>query len=138
MLVHGSGAGDRDETMPPPSAPSKPFRDLAWGLAEHGIVVLRYDKRARVQPAWYAGKNFTVYDEAVQDALSALVLLRQQPEVDPKHTFQLGHSLGAMLAPRIGAADGKVAGLIIMAGATRVTLIDQMIRQVNEQFAAAM
>ena len=104
--------------MPPPSAPNKPFRDLAWGLAERGVVVLRYDKRARVQPTWYAGKNFTVYDEAVQDALSALVLLRQQPEVDARHTFQLGHSLGAMLAPRIGKADAKVAGLIIMAGAT--------------------
>jgi hypothetical protein len=137
ILVHGSGAGDRDETMPPPSAPSKPFHDLAWGLAQQGIVVLRYDKRARVQPSWYAGKNFTVYDEAIQDALSALTLLRQQPEVDAKHTFQLGHSLGAMLAPRIGKADGNAAGLIIMAGATRVTLIDQMIRQVNDQFAGA-
>jgi fermentation-respiration switch protein FrsA (DUF1100 family) len=137
VLVHGSGAGDRDETMPPPSAPSKPFQDLAWGLAQRGIVVLRYDKRARVQPQWYAGKNFTVYDEAIQDALSALTLLREQPEVDAKHTFQLGHSLGAMLAPRIGKADGKVAGIIIMAGATRVQLIDQMIRQVNEQFAGA-
>src|SRR5206468_3319025 len=112
VLVHGSGAGDRDETMAPPSAPSKPFRDLAWGLAQQGIVVLRYDKRARVQPAWYAGKNFTVYDEAIDDALSALTLLRQQPEVDGRHTYQLGHSLGAMLAPRIGKADGKVAGII--------------------------
>ncbi len=138
VLVHGSGAGDRDETMPPPSAPSKPFRDLAWGLAQHGIVVLRYDKRARVQPTWYAGKNFTVYDEAVQDAVDRLgPFCVNSQEVDPRSTFQLGHSLGAMLAPRISAADGKVAGLIIMAGATRVTLIDQMIRQVNEQFAAA-
>ncbi len=137
ILVHGSGAGDRDETMPPPSAPSKPFQDLAWGLAQHGIVVLRYDKRAKVQGAWYMGRNFTVFDESTQDALSALAVLRTQPEVDARRTFQVGHSLGAMLAPRIGKADGKVAGLIIMAGATRVSLIDQMIRQVNEQFLAA-
>ncbi len=129
ILVHGSGAGDRDETMPPPSAPSKPFQDLAWGLAQQGVVVLRYDKRAKVQGAWYMGRNFTVFDESTQDALSALAVLRTQPEVDARRTFQVGHSLGAMLAPRIGKADGKVAGLIIMAGATRVSLIDQMDRQ---------
>lgn len=136
ILVHGSGAGDRDETMPPPSAPSKPFQDLAWGLAQQGIVVLRYDKRFRVKLP-EASSNFTVREEVIDDALSALVLLRQQPEVDVRRTFQLGHSLGGMLAPRIGKADGKVAGLIIIAGATRVSLIDQITRQYNDQFAAA-
>jgi len=129
ILVHGSGPGDRDETMPPPTARNKPFRDLAWGLAAQGIVVLRYDKRAVTQPMWYAGKNFTVYDEVTQDALSALTILRQQPEVTLRRTFQLGISLGGMLAPRIAMADGRVAGIIIMAGATRMQLMDQIDRQ---------
>lgn len=129
VLVHGSGNGDRDETMPPPFAPSKPFEDIAWGLAAKGVVVLRYDKRARVDPAWYSGKNFTVYDESIEDALSALNLLRGEPEVDRGRVFQLGHSLGGMLAPRIAAADGHLAGIIIMAGATRMQLVDQMDRQ---------
>ncbi|MGH7583367.1 MAG: alpha/beta fold hydrolase, partial [Gemmatimonadales bacterium] len=44
-------------------------------------------------------------------------------------SFLLGHSLGAIMAPRIAKADGKVAGLIIMAGATRMPLIDEMSRQ---------
>ena len=127
ILVHGSGPGDRDETI----GPNKPFRDLAWGLAQQGIVVLRFDKRAKVQGAWYAGKNFTVYDETIEDALSALTVLRHEPEVDARRTFQLGLSLGAMLAPRIGKADGKVAGIIIMAGATRVQLMDQIERQLK-------
>lgn len=35
ILVHGSGPHDRDETI----GPNKPFRDLAWGLAERGIAV---------------------------------------------------------------------------------------------------
>jgi dienelactone hydrolase len=129
VLVHGSGDGDRDETMPAPFAPSKPFEDIAWGLAAKGIVVLRYDKRARVDPAWYIGKNFTVYDESIQDALSALNVLRGEPEVDRRRVFQLGHSLGGMLAPRIAAADAHLAGIIIMAGATRMQLVDQMDRQ---------
>ena len=41
VLVHGSGAHDMDETV----FSFKPFRDLAVGLANHGIAVLRYDKR---------------------------------------------------------------------------------------------
>lgn len=37
VLVHGSGPNDRDETV----GPHKPFRDLAWGLAERGASVRR-------------------------------------------------------------------------------------------------
>jgi len=125
ILVHGSGAGDRDETI----LENKPFRDLAWGLAQHGVVVLRYDKRASVQPMWYANRAFTVYDEAVEDALSALTVLRHQPEVRTGQAFLLGHSLGGMLAPKIAVADGKLAGIVIMAGATRVHLPEQIERQ---------
>ncbi|MCA1628960.1 MAG: hypothetical protein LC774_01025 [Acidobacteria bacterium] len=40
VLVHGSGPNDRDESH----LASKPFRDLAWGLASQGVAVLRYDK----------------------------------------------------------------------------------------------
>ena len=43
ILVHGSGANDRDETV----GPNLPFRDLAWGLASRGLAVLRYEKRTR-------------------------------------------------------------------------------------------
>ncbi|MGH7592283.1 MAG: alpha/beta hydrolase family protein, partial [Gemmatimonadales bacterium] len=125
VLVHGSSASDRDETI----GPNKPFRDLAWGLAERGIAVLRYDKRTYVRPAWFAGRNSTVDDETVQDALSALTIARALPEADSTRSFLLGHSLGAIMAPRIAKADGKVAGVIIMAGATRMPLIDQMSRQ---------
>jgi dienelactone hydrolase len=125
VLVHGSGAGDRDETL----GDNKPFRDIAWGLAERGVAVLRYDKRAKVGPGWFLKAGFTVYDETIQDALSALLLLRQQPELHPGRTAVLGHSLGGMVAPRIALADPKLAGVIIMAGATRVEVPAQMERQ---------
>lgn len=125
VLVHGSGAGDRDETV----AGNKTFRDIAWGLASHGIAVLRYDKRSNVNPAWFMKPGFTVSDETIDDAVSALVLLRQQPEVNKTRTYVLGHSLGGMVAPRIAKADGKIAGLIIMAGATELNLGEQMERQ---------
>jgi len=129
--VHGSGAGDRDLTMgpEPPLSLIKPYRDLAWGLAQRGVAVLRYDKRSKVAPMWFLGKTFTVWDESVQDALAALTLLRQQPEVRAARTYLIGHSLGGMLAPRIAKADGKLAGVILMAGATRAKLVDQVEQQ---------
>ena len=116
VLVHGSGPNDRDETI----GPNKPFRDLAWGLADRGVAVLRYEKRTRQYPAKLAGtQNLTVREEAMDDALLAAALLRKHDRIDPKRVFILGHSLGGTLAPRLGAADPALAGLIILAGGTR-------------------
>jgi fermentation-respiration switch protein FrsA (DUF1100 family) len=116
VLVHGSGPNDRDETL----GPNKPFRDLAWGLADRGIAVLRYEKRTRRYAGKMAGnQSLTVREETIDDALLAAALLRTHDRIDPKHVFVLGHSLGGMLAPRIAAEDRSLAGLIIMAGATR-------------------
>lgn len=116
VLVHGSGPNDRDETV----LASKPFRDLAWGLASQGIAVLRYEKRTREYGSRIKDdRTLTVKEEVIDDALEAVKLLRQNKAIDGKRVFVLGHSLGAMMAPRIGAADPKLAGLIVMAGAAR-------------------
>lgn len=116
VLVHGSGPSDRDETV----GPNTPFRDLAWGLAERGIAVLRYEKRTRQYAGKMAGSgNFTVREETTEDAILAAALLRAHDRIDPKRVFLLGHSLGGTLAPRIGAEDRSLAGLIILAGAAR-------------------
>jgi dienelactone hydrolase len=125
VLVHGSGPNDRDETL----LASKPFRDLAWGLASQGIAVLRYDKRTRVYPKQVVAlTNFTVKEETIDDALAAVQLLRQTPGVDAKRIFVIGHSLGAMLTPRIGAADPTIRGLVVMAAPT-TRLEDAFVRQ---------
>ncbi|HEY2431251.1 MAG TPA: alpha/beta fold hydrolase [Vicinamibacterales bacterium] len=116
VLVHGSGANDRDETV----GANRPFADLAAGLASRGIAVLRYDKRTRVYgPKMAALKSWTVKEEVVDDALAAAAVLRATPRVDPARVYVLGHSLGGMLIPRIASADPKLAGLIVMAGAAR-------------------
>jgi dienelactone hydrolase len=117
VLVHGSGPNDRNETI----GPNRPFQDIAWGLASRGIAVLRYDKRTKVYQEKLASMkaSFTVKDESIDDALSAVALLRQTRGIDAKRIFVLGHSLGGMLAPRIGALDDRLAGLVILAGSTR-------------------
>ncbi|MGB0134328.1 alpha/beta fold hydrolase [Dokdonella sp.] len=124
VLVHGSGPQDRDETL----GPNKPFRDIAHGLAGRGIAVLRYEKRTKVNPGLFAGNMFTVDDETVDDALAAVALLRTQARIDPERVFVAGHSLGAMMAPRIGQRDAKLAGLILLA-APATKLEDTMLRQ---------
>jgi hypothetical protein len=43
VLLAGSGPNDRDGTL----GPSKPLKDLAWGLASSGIAVLRFETVAR-------------------------------------------------------------------------------------------
>lgn len=125
VIVHGSGSADRDMTV----GPNAPYRDLATGLAARGVASLRYDKRTKVKPFWFANRVFTVQDETIEDALAAVALVRLQPEVDPTRVVVIGHSLGGMLAPRIAAADSVLAGIVIMAGATESSLTDQIVRQ---------
>ena len=126
LLVHGSGPNDRDETI----GPNKPFRDLAWGLASQGIVVLRYDKRTKVYPEKMSNivSTITVKEEVIDDALEAVSLLRRIPEVDSLHIVVLGHSMGGYLLPRIGAADTGIGGQVVLAGLCRTledTILDQ-------------
>jgi hypothetical protein len=126
VLVHGSGPNDRDETL----GANKVFKDLAWGLASQGIAVLRYDKRTLVHPARVSQMTaFTARDEVDEDARLAAAALAATAGVDARRVFVLGHSLGGTLAPRIASGNAGIAGVIIMAGATRSiedALLDQM------------
>jgi hypothetical protein len=126
VLVHGSGPNDRDETSP---GGSRLFKDIAWGLASRGIAVLRYDKRTLVYRGRLSARDVTVEDEVLADALAALRAARAQPGIDSTRVFLIGHSLGAMLAPEIGVRDGRLAGVIMLAGTPRPlsrVIVDQL------------
>lgn len=124
VLVHGSGAHDRDETI----GPNRPFLDIARGLAAQGIAVLRYEKRTRAHPQEFVGKVFGVDEETTHDAVRAVAALRASDGIDPERVFVLGHSQGGMLAPRIAAMSGHVAGLVLLAAPAR-SLLDIVIEQ---------
>ena len=118
VLVHGSGSSNMDEKV----GKLTPFRDLAQGLARRGIASVRYDKRSYTHGLkMIADKShpITVREEVIEDALLAAQLLRADPRVDPRRVFLIGHSMGAMLAPRIECEGGNFRGLVLMAGSPR-------------------
>ena len=118
VFVHGSGASNMDEKV----GKLTPFKDLAEGLARHGIASIRYDKRSFAHGfKMLRDKNLqiTVKEETIDDAITAANLLRKDPRIDPENVFIIGHSMGGMLAPRTDAEGGNFSGLIIMAGSPR-------------------
>lgn len=123
VLVHGSGPQDRDSTV----GPNRPFLDIARGLAARGVAVLRYEKRTKAHPQEFADGG-SVDLETTDDAVRAVALLRGQTGIDPKRVFVFGHSQGGMMAPRIGARDPQIAGLILLAAPSR-PLLDILIEQ---------
>lgn len=122
VLVHGSGAHDRDENV----MGNRPFHDLAHGLAARGVATVRYDKRSYVHAGHQAA---TVQEETIDDAVAAVALARSRPELDPARVHVLGHSLGGYAAPRI-AAQARADGLIVVAGMAR-RLVELVLEQVR-------
>lgn len=115
VLVHGPGPNDRDESI----YSNRIFRDIGEGLASRGIAVLRYDKRTLVYGDKMGDLEFTIEQETVEDAVRAIALIRQQPEIAANRVYLLGHSLGGYAAPRIAVRDGKLAGVVFLAANAR-------------------
>ena len=128
VFVHGSGSSNMDEKV----YKLTPFKDLAEGLAKHGIASLRYDKRSFAHGLKMMKEStITVKEETIEDAVLAAELLKQHPNVDSERVFIAGHSMGGMLAPRIDAEGGNFRGLILLAGSPR-KLEDIMLYQTRE------
>lgn len=120
ILLQGSGASDKDETV----GNLKPFRDIAEGLAERGIAVYRFDKRSYVYGMELAAnKQITLEDEYLEDAVNAVQLVAQQDRIDPDRIYVLGHSLGGNAVPAVarelGKAPAGACGFIMMAASPR-------------------
>jgi len=131
LLIHGSGAHDKNETLgyvhKSGAQPPKPFWQIAQYLSERGFAVLRYDKRG-------IGANKTILNNNVwgnltanqlkQDAEKALNVLIQQPEVDPKKITLIGHSEGTIIAPRVAIDNPTKVKNIVLMGTVAQNLSD--------------
>ncbi len=128
VFVHGSGSSNMDEKV----MKLTPFKDLAEGLGRHGIASIRYDKRSFAHGRKMLKKgSLTVREEVIEDAVLASEMLKKDPRIDSEKVFIIGHSMGAMLAPRIDFEGGNFKGLILMAG-TLDTLEEVLFRQLEE------
>ncbi len=110
LLITGSGAQDRDETL----LGHKPFLVLADHLSRHGIAVLRVDDRG-------VGGSTGVVSESVgaalaRDVAAGVAWLREHERIDPARVGLIGHSEGGVLGPRAAALDPKIAFVVMLAG----------------------
>jgi pimeloyl-ACP methyl ester carboxylesterase len=111
VLVSGSGAQDRDETLP--GVPIKPFKLLADALTRAGVAVLRYDDRG-------FGDSTGDFDTAnladfAADAAAAITYLQSRGDIAGDRIGLLGHSEGGMVAAMLAAGDPHLDFVVALA-----------------------
>jgi dienelactone hydrolase len=115
LFLSGSGPNDKDETI----GPNTPFADIARGLGDRGIASLRFDKRTFAIKDKTKLQNVQLKEEYYDDAAVALALLGSTAGIDGTRIFVLGHSEGAMVAPKVAAAFSPARGIVMMAAGVR-------------------
>ncbi len=124
VLMTGSGAQDRDESLP--GMTLKPFALLARGLAEAGGAVLRYDDRGTAASTGDDGA--ATLADFTADGAAALAFLRGRQEIVATRTGVLGHSEGGVYIADMAAHDPDVAFVVGSAPVARPgvdLLVDQ-------------
>ena len=110
ILISGSGAQDRDETL----FEHKPFLVLADTLTRRGIAVLRVDDRGVGGSS--GSTSSSTSDDFAGDVLAGMAFLRTRSEIDPRRIGLMGHSEGGIIAPMVAARSSDVAFIVLMAG----------------------
>lgn len=110
ILITGSGAQDRDETI----MEHKPFLVIADALTRAGIVVLRYDDRGFAASEGNVSEATTL--DFADDAESVFDYLKEQSYVNPDKIGIIGHSEGGLVAMIVASRNPDVSFIISMAG----------------------
>ncbi len=95
LLITGSGAQDRDETV----FGHRPFLILADYLTRRGIAVLRVDDRGTGGTKGDASQATS--EDFADDTLAGVEYLKTRRQIDPKRIGLIGHSEGGMIAPMV-------------------------------------
>ena len=125
ILVHGSGAQDRESMLP-----------FARFLIRRGIAVLGYDKRGVGGSSgdW----NTASFQDLAGDVVAAFEYLKTRRDIDPKRIGLLGVSQAGWIMPLAAVAARDIAFVISVSGAgipAAETTIDQA---ANEMKARGM
>ncbi len=110
ILISGSGAQDRDETI----FGHKPFWVIADYLTRNGIAVLRVDDRG-VGGSEGKTSEATSKDFA-GDVIAGIDFLKKRVEIDPSEIGLIGHSEGGLIAPIVATRSDDVAFVVMLAG----------------------
>lgn len=109
VLVSGSGASDRDESM----MGHRPFLVLADYLTRNGIAVLRYDKRG------VGGSTGNLIQATTanfsHDALAAVRYLRSRSDIDSTKIGMIGHSEGGLITSMVAYTNKTVKFIVLLA-----------------------
>ena len=109
ILITGSGAQDRDETI----FEHRPFLVIADFLTRNGFAVLRIDDRG---VGGSGGKTSDATSEDFAgDVLAGVEFLKTRKEINPAEIGLIGHSEGGLIAPMV-ARMFDAAFIVLMAG----------------------
>ncbi|HEX6087943.1 MAG TPA: alpha/beta hydrolase [Thermoanaerobaculia bacterium] len=107
VLITGSGAQDRDETV----FGHKPFLVLADHLTRRGLAVLRVDDRGTGKSTGSLASVTT--EDLAADTLAAVKFLRARKDI--AKIGLIGHSEGGVIAPMVANRSQDVAFLVLVA-----------------------
>jgi len=128
VLIIPSGGQTTRDSLTFGKATHPIYRETAEYLAARGMIVLRFDRRctgaSECKPA-------EAFDDFIDDARSALNILRKQSPIDTSRIFLFGHGEGALIAASIGThEEEKLAGVALasMAGRTLNKVLREQVR----------
>lgn len=110
VMISGSGAQDRDETI----MRHKPFLVIADQLAKHGIAVLRFDDRGTAESTGDFGAATS--EDFANDVEAVVDFLKTHDKVNPDKIALCGHSEGGIIAPMIASRRDDIAAIVLLAG----------------------
>jgi pimeloyl-ACP methyl ester carboxylesterase len=110
VLISGSGAQDRDETI----FQHKPFLVLADALTRRGVAVLRVDDRGVGGSTGSIPRSTT--EDFAGDVLAGVGFLKSRKDIDGRKIGLVGHSEGGVIAPIAAARSWDVAYIVLLAG----------------------
>lgn len=143
LIIAGSGPTDRDGNSPLLPGKNNSLLQLADSLVNHGMAVLRYDKRGIGKSKMSAGlgEENTTFPDMTADAVALYDWIKEQGYTN---IYIAGHSEGSLVG-MIVAGQVKARGFISMAGAGRKAgdilkeqLSAQLTPELNQQFAVAI
>ena len=110
MLISGSGAQDRDESI----LGHRPFLVLADYLTRNGIAVLRVDDRGVGGSTGDVTKATS--EDFAGDVLAGVEYLKNRKDINPEKIGLIGHSEGGIIAPLVASRSSDIAFIVLMAG----------------------